>query len=115
MTLVMPLVWSVQPVSAGGTPFLMRLPRCLCRGLKPAHNSRKSAASARLKSCPDTKHVWENVLLFCGSDGVPLEQDDFGEVAHHELDAVPAGVDVELVGDAARLQQSVEFLRALLK
>jgi hypothetical protein len=50
MTLVMPIsdpdVVSVQPASAGGTPLFMRLPQRQGRGLKPAHNSKKSAASA---------------------------------------------------------------------
>ena len=62
------------------------------------------------------RHDAQSTTLARGrADRVPLKLDDISEVANHELRVVSAGIDVELVGNAAGLQQLVQRLRALLE
>src|SRR5271166_1958714 len=53
-------------------------------------------------------------LLTC-PNCVPLKLYDLREVLNHKLDAVSSRVDVELVRDAARVQQAIQLLRTLLE
>ena len=49
----------------------------------------------------------ERGRLLLRPDCLPLKLDDFAEVADDEWPVVAAGVDVGIVGDAARSQQLV--------
>ena len=47
--------------------------------------------------------------------GVPLKLDYLREVAHDEVDAMPPGVNMKLMGDATIFQDAIELLCALLE
>ena len=55
-----------------------------------------------------------SALLPC-PNGVPLKLNDLAEVGHDKLRTVSAGIDMELVRNAARGQQLIQHLRALLE